>query len=97
MVFATRRFQKGCIAKLPGGLKFRIIVPRGGRAAVIAPGESQLSRRACHIDDGAPRRNHSVLRQAVAATDTLHASNARSLKIRCVEDVVRWRQTLNVL
>ena len=41
--------------------------------------------------------NRSVLRQAVAATDTLHVSIACSLRNRCVEAVVRWRQMLNVL
>ena len=41
--------------------------------------------------------NRSALRQAVAATDTLHVSIACSLKSRCVEAVVRWRQILNVL
>jgi hypothetical protein len=41
--------------------------------------------------------NHSVLRQAVAATDTLHVSIACSLRNRCVEAVLRWRQMLNVL
>ena len=42
-------------------------------------------------------KERRVLRQAMAATATLHASNACSLTIRCVEAVVRWRQKLNVL
>jgi hypothetical protein len=43
------------------------------------------------------RWGHSVLLQAKAATDILHATNACSLKIRSVEAVVRWRRMLNVL
>jgi hypothetical protein len=43
------------------------------------------------------RSERSVLREAMAATATLQASNACSFKNRCVEAVVRWRQMSNVL
>ena len=43
------------------------------------------------------RREHRALGQALAAADILQASNAYSLRIRCVDAEVRWRQILNVL